>query len=156
MDFAASSSCRFYKIRFIFHKAAVKSKALVAFNWNTPQWSFNTIPEASFWTSSYWNASFIALFQCPDQSCKQDLLAYLEQIKLYSHQLKICSQVKAEIQHLGGELIMSAVSTKNGTKYILLFQLHVTFELGFPPWYFSSLQRVPLPLQILFSFLTPS
>ncbi|NXA90185.1 CTNA3 protein, partial [Melanocharis versteri] len=47
--------------------------------------------------------------QCPDQSCKQDLLAYLEQIKLYSHQLKICSQVKAEIQNLGGELIMSAV-----------------------------------------------
>lgn len=50
--------------------------------------------------------------QCPDQSCKQDLLAYLEQIKLYSHQLKICSQVKAEIQNLGGELIMSAVSRK--------------------------------------------
>ncbi|XP_049666817.1 catenin alpha-3 isoform X3 [Accipiter gentilis] len=48
--------------------------------------------------------------QCPDQSCKQDLLAYLEQIKLYSHQLKICSQVKAEIQNLGGELIMSAAA----------------------------------------------
>ncbi|XP_040588475.1 catenin alpha-3 isoform X3 [Mesocricetus auratus] len=46
--------------------------------------------------------------QCPDPSCKQDLLAYLEQIKFYSHQLKICSQVKAEIQNLGGELIMSA------------------------------------------------
>nr|XP_014348310.1 PREDICTED: catenin alpha-3-like isoform X3 [Latimeria chalumnae] len=46
---------------------------------------------------------------CPDPSCKQDLLAYLEQIKLYSHQLKICSQVKAEIQNLGGELIMSAM-----------------------------------------------
>nr|XP_038037050.1 catenin alpha-3 isoform X3 [Anas platyrhynchos] len=49
--------------------------------------------------------------QCPDQSCKQDLLAYLEQIKLYSHQLKICSQVKAEIQNLGGELIMSALDS---------------------------------------------
>ncbi|OBS65858.1 hypothetical protein A6R68_05602, partial [Neotoma lepida] len=48
---------------------------------------------------------------CPDPPCKQDLLAYLEQIKFYSHQLKICSQVKAEIQNLGGELIMSAVST---------------------------------------------
>nr|XP_033796352.1 catenin alpha-3 isoform X2 [Geotrypetes seraphini] len=47
--------------------------------------------------------------QCPDLSCKQDLLAYLEQIKLYSHQLKICSQVKAELQNLGGELIMSAI-----------------------------------------------
>ncbi|MBN3323743.1 CTNA3 protein, partial [Atractosteus spatula] len=48
--------------------------------------------------------------QCPDPSCKHDLLAYLEQIKLYSHQLKICSQVKSEIQSLGGELITSAVS----------------------------------------------
>ncbi|KYO43752.1 hypothetical protein Y1Q_0015290 [Alligator mississippiensis] len=48
------------------------------------------------------------LCRCPDQSCKQDLLAYLEQIKLYSHQLKICSQVRAEIQNLGEELIMSA------------------------------------------------
>ncbi|CAK7305167.1 catenin alpha-3 isoform X4 [Vulpes vulpes] len=49
--------------------------------------------------------------QCPDPSCKQDLLAYLEQIKFYSHQLKICSQVKAEIQNLGGELIMSALDS---------------------------------------------
>ncbi|XP_061491128.1 catenin alpha-3 isoform X3 [Rhineura floridana] len=49
--------------------------------------------------------------QCQDPSCKQDLLAYLEQIKLYSHQLKICSQVKAEIQNLGGELIMSALDS---------------------------------------------
>uniref|UniRef100_A0A8D1E9X2 Catenin alpha-3 n=1 Tax=Sus scrofa TaxID=9823 RepID=A0A8D1E9X2_PIG len=48
---------------------------------------------------------------CPDPSCKQDLLAYLEQIKFYSHQLKICSQVKAEIQNLGGELIMSALDS---------------------------------------------
>ncbi|XP_008833599.1 catenin alpha-3 [Nannospalax galili] len=49
--------------------------------------------------------------QCPDPSCKQDLLADLEQIKFYSHQLKICSQVKAEIQNLGGELIMSALDS---------------------------------------------
>ncbi|KAF4800363.1 catenin alpha-3-like protein [Turdus rufiventris] len=53
----------------------------------------------------------VAEHECPDQSCKQDLLAYLEQIKLYSHQLKICSQVKAEIQNLGGELIMSALDS---------------------------------------------
>ncbi|XP_065409505.1 catenin alpha-3 isoform X7 [Chrysemys picta bellii] len=49
--------------------------------------------------------------QCPDQSCKQDVLAYLEQIKLYCHQLKICSQVKAEIQNLSGELIVSALDS---------------------------------------------
>lgn len=49
--------------------------------------------------------------QCPDPSCKQDLLSYLEQIQLYSHQLKICSQVKSEIQNLGGELITSALDS---------------------------------------------
>ncbi|XP_078421992.1 catenin alpha-3-like [Cetorhinus maximus] len=49
--------------------------------------------------------------QCQDPSCKQDLLAYLKQIKLYSHQLKICSKVKAEIQNLSGELIISALDS---------------------------------------------
>ncbi|RXM36173.1 Catenin alpha-3 [Acipenser ruthenus] len=49
--------------------------------------------------------------QCPDPSCKQDLLSYLEQIQLYSHQLKICSQVKSEIQSLGGALITSALDS---------------------------------------------
>nr|KAF6424716.1 catenin alpha 3 [Molossus molossus] len=67
--------------------------------------------------------------QCPDPSCKQDLLAYLEQIKFYSHQLKICSQVKAEIQSLGGELIMSAASPG------IIFEATVLscYLLPFPP-----------------------
>ncbi|VCW97478.1 unnamed protein product, partial [Gulo gulo] len=45
--------------------------------------------------------------QCPDSACKQDLLAYLQRIALYCHQLNICSKVKAEVQNLGGELIVS-------------------------------------------------
>ncbi|XP_028649290.2 catenin alpha-3-like [Erpetoichthys calabaricus] len=49
--------------------------------------------------------------QCQDPSCKQDLLAYLQQIKLYSHQLKICSQVKSEIHNIGGELLSSALDS---------------------------------------------
>uniref|UniRef100_A0A671X894 Catenin alpha-2 n=2 Tax=Sparus aurata TaxID=8175 RepID=A0A671X894_SPAAU len=48
--------------------------------------------------------------QCPDSACKQDLLAYLQRIALYCHQLNICSKVKAEVQNLGGELIVSGVS----------------------------------------------
>uniref|UniRef100_A0A8C2KEZ9 Catenin alpha-2 n=1 Tax=Cyprinus carpio TaxID=7962 RepID=A0A8C2KEZ9_CYPCA len=47
--------------------------------------------------------------QCPDSACKQDLLAYLQRIALYCHQLNICSKVKAEVQNLGGELIVSGV-----------------------------------------------
>lgn len=49
--------------------------------------------------------------RCPDQSCTQDLLAYLKQIKLYSHQLKICNQVKTEIQNLRGKCFMSALDS---------------------------------------------
>ncbi|PNI22520.1 CTNNA1 isoform 22, partial [Pan troglodytes] len=44
---------------------------------------------------------------CPDSACKQDLLAYLQRIALYCHQLNICSKVKAEVQNLGGELVVS-------------------------------------------------
>ena len=35
--------------------------------------------------------------QCPDEQCKKDLLAYLERIQLYCHQLKITSAVKADL-----------------------------------------------------------
>lgn len=48
--------------------------------------------------------------QCPDSTCKNDLLAYLQRIALYCHQLNICSKVKAEVQNLGGELVVSGVS----------------------------------------------
>lgn len=92
----------------------LKSKAALTYL-NTPRRRINLMSETKFcyqqFLKHFINRSFLDL-QCPDQSCKQDLLAYLEQIKLYSHQLKICSQVKAEIQNLGGELIMSAVSRK--------------------------------------------
>lgn len=53
----------------------------------------------------------LSLFQCPDSTCKQDLLAYLQRIALYCHQLNICSKVKAEVQNLGGELVVSGVSS---------------------------------------------
>ncbi|XP_018410795.1 PREDICTED: catenin alpha-1-like isoform X2 [Nanorana parkeri] len=48
---------------------------------------------------------------CPDSSCKQDLLAYLQRIALYCHQLNICSKVKAEVQNLGGELVVSGADS---------------------------------------------
>uniref|UniRef100_A0A8C2WQ71 Catenin alpha-2 n=1 Tax=Cyclopterus lumpus TaxID=8103 RepID=A0A8C2WQ71_CYCLU len=56
--------------------------------------------------------------QCPDSACKQDLLAYLQRIALYCHQLNICSKVKAEVQNLGGELIVSGVSRSIRTVHV--------------------------------------
>ena len=48
--------------------------------------------------------------QCPDSASKQDLLAYLQRIALYCHQLNITSKVKADVQNISGELIVSGVS----------------------------------------------
>uniref|UniRef100_A0A671MQY0 Catenin (cadherin-associated protein), alpha 2 n=1 Tax=Sinocyclocheilus anshuiensis TaxID=1608454 RepID=A0A671MQY0_9TELE len=53
----------------------------------------------------------LAVNKCPDSACKQDLLAYLQRIALYCHQLNICSKVKAEVQNLGGELIVSGLDS---------------------------------------------
>ena len=50
------------------------------------------------------------LFQCPDSASKKDLLAYLQRIALYCHQLNITSKVKADVQNISGELIVSGVS----------------------------------------------
>uniref|UniRef100_A0A672H0Q0 Catenin alpha-1 n=1 Tax=Salarias fasciatus TaxID=181472 RepID=A0A672H0Q0_SALFA len=54
---------------------------------------------------------------CPDSTCKQDLLAYLQRIALYCHQLNICSKVKAEVQNLGGELVVSGVSSAAAVRH---------------------------------------
>jgi hypothetical protein len=60
--------------------------------------------------------------QCPESSTKKDLLAYLQRIALYCHQIQITSKVKADVQNISGELIVSGVSlvkTKNKFIYCL-------------------------------------
>lgn len=47
--------------------------------------------------------------QCPESSTKKDLLAYLQRIALYCHQIQITSKVKADVQNISGELIVSGV-----------------------------------------------
>jgi len=37
-------------------------------------------------------------------------MAYLQRINLYCHQLNITSKVKADVQNISGELIVSGVS----------------------------------------------
>lgn len=57
--------------------------------------------------------------QCPESSTKKDLLAYLQRIALYCHQIQITSKVKADVQNISGELIVSGVK-----KHDLLFALN--------------------------------
>lgn len=50
--------------------------------------------------------------QCPESSTKKDLLAYLQRIALYCHQIQITSKVKADVQNISGELIVSGVGVQ--------------------------------------------
>lgn len=68
--------------------------------------------------------------QCPESSTKKDLLAYLQRIALYCHQIQITSKVKADVQNISGELIVSGVIVK------------------FVP--FSLVERYNLPLTVCF------
>lgn len=47
---------------------------------------------------------------CPEGSIKNDLLSYLGQIALYCHQLNITSKVKADVQNISGDLVLSGVN----------------------------------------------
>lgn len=49
--------------------------------------------------------------QCPESNTKKDLLAYLQRIALYCHQLNITSKVKADVQNISGELIVSGLDS---------------------------------------------
>ncbi|XP_037919353.1 catenin alpha isoform X7 [Hermetia illucens] len=49
--------------------------------------------------------------KCPESSTKDDLLAYLERIALYCHQIQITSKVKADVQNISGELIVSGLDS---------------------------------------------
>ncbi|XP_039486944.1 catenin alpha-like isoform X2 [Drosophila santomea] len=49
--------------------------------------------------------------QCPESSIKKDLLAYLQRIVLYCHQIQITSKVKGDVQNISGELIVSGLDS---------------------------------------------
>lgn len=49
--------------------------------------------------------------QCPDSQSKKDLEAYLQRIALTCHQLNITSKVKADVQSVSGELIVSGLDS---------------------------------------------
>uniref|UniRef100_T1JG57 Catenin alpha n=1 Tax=Strigamia maritima TaxID=126957 RepID=T1JG57_STRMM len=49
--------------------------------------------------------------QCPESCTKKDLLAYLQRIALYCHQLNITSKVKADVQNISGELVVSGLDS---------------------------------------------
>ncbi|CAF4821365.1 unnamed protein product [Rotaria sp. Silwood1] len=49
--------------------------------------------------------------QCVESQSKSDLVAYVDRITLYCHQLDITSKVKADVQNISGELIVSGLDS---------------------------------------------
>ncbi|VDP04925.1 unnamed protein product [Soboliphyme baturini] len=49
--------------------------------------------------------------ECVESETKKDLLAYLQRITLYCHQLNITSRVKADVQQVGDQLIANALES---------------------------------------------
>lgn len=49
--------------------------------------------------------------QSADSQTKNDLMAYISQIVLYCQQLNICSKVKADVQQVGNELVVSGLDS---------------------------------------------
>ncbi|KAL7673358.1 hypothetical protein ACOME3_008217 [Neoechinorhynchus agilis] len=49
--------------------------------------------------------------ECVESQSKQDLLAYLDRISLFTHQLSITSRVKADVQNISGELVVSGLDS---------------------------------------------
>lgn len=69
--------------------------------------------------------------QCPESRTKDDMLAYLDRIALYCHQLNITSKVKADVQNISGELIVSGVSTYLSILYLgILLSWNIPFKVA--------------------------
>lgn len=49
--------------------------------------------------------------QSPESQTKRDLIGYLKEIALYCHQLDITSKVKADVQNISGNLIVSGLDS---------------------------------------------
>jgi catenin alpha len=45
---------------------------------------------------------------CPESSTKNDLLAYLQQIDFYTHQLNITSKVKADVESMSSGILITS------------------------------------------------
>ena len=58
--------------------------------------------------------------QCEESTTTKDLYAYLQRIALHCHQLNITSKVKADVQNVSGELIVSGVGAEPQVTPVLI------------------------------------
>lgn len=48
---------------------------------------------------------------CPEDWARNELMAHINKIKFYCHQLNMCARVKAEVQNIAGELVVSGLDS---------------------------------------------
>ena len=63
--------------------------------------------------------------RCPESATKSDLLAYLGRITLYCHQLNITSKVKADVQNVSGELVVSGLDSATSLIQVIKHSLEI-------------------------------
>lgn len=98
------------------------------------------------WLSTY-SCLFLGFIKCPDSASKKDLMAYLQRINLYCHQLNITSKVKADVQNISGELIVSGVRPScwsSSFAFLLntgvdVMRVIVSLKVGLDVWIIISL-----------------
>jgi catenin alpha len=48
---------------------------------------------------------------CPEDWARNELSAHINKIRFYCHQLNMCAKVKAEVQNIAGELVVSGLDS---------------------------------------------
>ena len=54
-------------------------------------------------------------------------MAHINKIKFYSHQLTMCAKVKAEVQNIAGELVVSGLDSATSLIQVCFFNLPQIF-----------------------------
>ena len=72
-------------------------------------------------TSFLWNIQ-----ACPEDWARNELSAHINKIKFYCHQLNMCAKVKAEVQNIAHELVVSGLDSATS-----LIQVKIDFFVKF-------------------------
>ena len=71
------------------------------------------ISEVSFFSFSrhFSNYDVILIQACSEDWARNELSAHINKIKFYCHQLNMCAKVKAEVQNIAHELVVSGLDS---------------------------------------------
>ena len=70
------------------------------------------VPSVTHFRAGFMVLRLNKIFQaCPEDWARNELSAHINKIKFYCHQLNMCAKVKAEVQNIAGELVVSGLDS---------------------------------------------